>query len=76
MPRGGWLGSSPGMRGLPIGAQIRLGFITRDARVTHRGPNWIGMHHPRMGGLPIGAQVGWNSSPRFGWDCAWAPRIG
>eukprot|EP00966_Prymnesium_polylepis_P049351 1142416-Prymnesium_polylepis.1 len=34
-----------------------LGFITRDARVTHRGPNWFGIHHPRMGGLPIGAQI-------------------
>eukprot|EP00966_Prymnesium_polylepis_P101155 2342618-Prymnesium_polylepis.1 len=25
--------------------------------VTHRGPDWIEIHHPRMGVLPIGARI-------------------
>eukprot|EP00966_Prymnesium_polylepis_P034893 811391-Prymnesium_polylepis.1 len=29
----------------------------RDGRVTHRGPDSVGIHHPGMGELPIGAQI-------------------
>eukprot|EP00966_Prymnesium_polylepis_P088583 2050144-Prymnesium_polylepis.1 len=41
-----------------VGWDSSPGMSTRDARVAHRGPNWIGIHHPGMGGLPVGAQIG------------------
>eukprot|EP00966_Prymnesium_polylepis_P178571 4135614-Prymnesium_polylepis.1 len=73
--------------GLRIGAPVWLGThrpgmvgwdsSPRDGRVTHRGPDLVGIHHPGMGGLPIGAQIwlgfitqgwaGYPSGPRFGW---------
>ena len=43
-----------------------LGFITQGWRVTHRGPNWIGIHHPKMGGYPSGPTLDWDSSPQDG----------